>query len=226
MFTTNQQASQRTAPQQRIVSIYQQIRYRICTNRYPPGTVLREETLAKEYSVSRSPIRRVFAMLEHEGMVEVKHGVGTQVTHIEPEQLRDAYAVRMILAEAMGPYIETPFAPETKDFFRDRADEFLSIEPGDTIAFAETNIRYFLALTDLSNNATLRQMQRNLFFQTSRMWLVVLPFMNWDVMISAVHAEVNEIVRRLEVGDPIGLAYAVRNHIFEGQQRVFEEAGK
>ena len=36
----------RTAPQQRIISIYQEIRYRICTNRYPPDMVLREEELA------------------------------------------------------------------------------------------------------------------------------------------------------------------------------------
>ena len=82
MIPALNQTAPRTAPQQRIAASYQEIRYRICTNRYPPDTLLREEELAREYSVSRSPIRRVFSMLEHEGLVEVKHGIGTLVTRI------------------------------------------------------------------------------------------------------------------------------------------------
>ena len=106
MFSTTTEARPRSAPQQRIVAIYQEVRYRICTNRYPPDTVLREEVLAKEYDVSRSPIRRVFSMLEHEGLVEIKHGIGTIVTRIEPDQLAEVYEVRLILAARyMGKFI-------------------------------------------------------------------------------------------------------------------------
>lgn len=212
----------RTAPQQRIISIYQEIRYRICTNRYPPDMVLREEKLAKEYSVSRSPIRRVFSMLEHEGLVEVKHGIGTIVTRIEPDQLAEVYAVRLVLAEVMGPFIETPFSADTRAFFVQCEEDFMALESGDTVGLAEVNIRYMMATTDLSTNATLRDMQRNLFFQTSRMWLLLLPQMSWDATIAAVCREPREIVRRIDMSDPVGLAYALRNHIFEGQQMLLE----
>lgn len=221
MFPAHNQVSPRTAPQQRIATIYQEVRYRICTNRYPPDTVLREEVLAKAYDVSRSPIRRVFSMLEHEGLVEIKHGIGTIVTRIEPDQLADVYAVRLILAEAMGPFIEMPISDEARDFFVRCGGEFLALENGDTMGFAETNIRYFLRLTGLTNNATLCEMQRSLFFQTSRMWLLLLPAMPWDETIRAVYDETAEVVRRINVGDPIGLSYAMRNHIFEGQERLF-----
>lgn len=212
----------RTAPQKRIDSIYQEIRYRICTNRYPPDSVLREEDLAKEYSVSRSPIRRVFSMLEHEGLVEVRHGVGTMVKRIEPDRLADVYAVRLVLAEAMGPFIETPISEETREFFVQCEKDFKALVPGDTIGFAEVNIRYIMTTTGMSTNATLREMQRNLFFQTSRMWLLLLPQMSWDATITAVCREHREIVRRIDMGDPVGLAYALRNHIFEGQQMLLE----
>ena len=222
MRSALKQTSVRTAPQQRIAAIYHEIRYRICTNRYPPGTMLREEVLAKEYAVSRSPIRRVFSMLEHEGLVEIKHGIGTLVTRIEPEQLADVYAVRLILAEAMGPMIKVPFPEGTKEFFVACAAEFLALEEGDTIGFAETNIRYYLGLMDLATNTTLREMQRNLFFQTSRMWLLLLRSMPWDETLTAVHDEVQEVIRRIDVGDPIGLGFAMRNHIFESQQRLFK----
>ena len=221
MIPAPNQSSPRTAPQQRIAAIYQEIRYRICTNRYPPGTLLREEELAGEYTVSRSPIRRVFSMLEHEGLVEIKHGIGTLVTRIEPGQLADVYAVRMILAEAMGSFIETPFPAGTRDFFVARGKEFLALEPGDAIGFAEINIRYYGGLLDLGTNMTLREMQRDLFFQTSRMWLLRLPSMPWEETINAVHDEIEELVRRIEAGDSIGLGFVSRNHIFESQQRLF-----
>ena len=67
-----------TALQQRTETIYQTVRHRICTNRDPPDTLIHEEVLAKEFSVSRSPIRRVLSKLEHEGLVEIRHGVGTR----------------------------------------------------------------------------------------------------------------------------------------------------
>ncbi len=222
MIPALNQTAARTAPQQRIAAIYQEIRYRICTNRYPPDTLLREEELAREYSVSRSPIRRVFSMLEHEGLVEIKHGIGTLVTRIEPELLADVYAVRMILAEAMGPFIETPFAEGTREFFVRCGEEFLALQQGDEIGFAETNIRYFVGLMDLAANKTLREMQCNLFFQTSRMWLLLLRSIPWEDTINAVHDEVDEVVRRIDVEDPIGLGFAIRNHIFESQQRLFK----
>ncbi|MCR9137931.1 MAG: GntR family transcriptional regulator [Alphaproteobacteria bacterium] len=214
----------RTPPQQRIAAIYQEIRYRICTNRYPPDTVLREEVLAQEYAVSRSPIRRVFSMLEHEGLVEIKHGIGTLVTRIEPDQLEDVYAVRMILAEAMGPYIKMPISAGTRDFFEKCGNEFLALEKGDTIGFAETNIRYFTGVIELTDNTTLREIQLKLFFQTSRMWLLLLPSMPWETTLNTVHNETMDLVRRIDADDPIGISHAIRSHIFESQQ-LFRSSG-
>ncbi|MEQ9200735.1 MAG: GntR family transcriptional regulator, partial [Rhodospirillales bacterium] len=178
--------------------------------------------MAREYSVSRSPIRRVCSMLEHEGLVEIKHGIGTLVTRIEPEQLADVYAVRQILAESMGPFIDLPFADDTAGFFHECADGFLALDEGDAIGFAEINIRYYTGLTGLAGNSTLREMQRSLFFQTSRMWLLLLPAMDWAETMKAVHDELLEIIRRIEIADPVGLAYVVRNHIFESQQRMLQ----
>ena len=222
MIPATAQSSSRTAPQQRIDAIYQEIRYRICTNRYPPETILSEEELAKQNEVSRSPIRRVFSMLEHEGLVEIKHGVGTVVTRIEPEQLADVYAVRLILANAMGPTIQTPFAPETREFFVQCGRDFEGLSVGDTMGFAEANIRFIMGLTGLSSNITLRDLQRNLFFQTSRMWLLLLPQMPWEETINGIIGETHEIVRRIDAGDPIGLGYAFRNNTFDGQQLLFD----
>ncbi len=56
------------------------IRQRICLLDFPPGAQLSETALAEEFGTSRTPVRRVLARLEEEGLVQSVHGVGTLVT--------------------------------------------------------------------------------------------------------------------------------------------------
>ncbi|MEO8530060.1 MAG: GntR family transcriptional regulator, partial [Deltaproteobacteria bacterium] len=65
---------------QRFERLYREIRLRICMLDYPPGMRLSEEAMAREFGVSRTPLRRVLGRLETEGLVQSVHGVGTMVT--------------------------------------------------------------------------------------------------------------------------------------------------
>ena len=76
-------APQSGGSRERIERIYAVLRKRICLLDYAPGERLREETLADEFDVSRTPIRRVLARLEDEGLVRSVHGVGTIVPDID-----------------------------------------------------------------------------------------------------------------------------------------------
>src|SRR3546814_8186046 len=69
--------------QERFARIYHALRDRICLLEYPPGLRLSEEEIAQEFDVSRTPVRRVLARLESEGLVEARHGVGTMVTSVD-----------------------------------------------------------------------------------------------------------------------------------------------
>src|SRR3546814_2838391 len=63
--------AQRPSPaQERFARIYHALRDRICLLEYPPGLRLSEEEIAQEFDVSRTPVRRVLARLESEGLVE------------------------------------------------------------------------------------------------------------------------------------------------------------
>ena len=203
-----------SALQQRTETIYQTVRQRICTNRYPPDTILYEEVLAGEFSVSRSPIRRVLSKLEHEGLVEIKHGVGTRVTRIDPDELIQVYEIRMILAKNSGPYFKTPFDPTIFDTMMRLKQDFQGLAPYDLNGFADTNVRYYTELTGLLGNRYMREIQRSLFFQTSRMWLIMLPEMEWEPTIEVVSTEIDDIVRLIGNDDPVGLGLVMRNHLF------------
>src|SRR5262249_7437938 len=56
--------------------IYETMRQRIAIRHYPPGAWLKEQEIAAEFGVSRTPVRQALQQLETEGLVEIKNGVG------------------------------------------------------------------------------------------------------------------------------------------------------
>ncbi len=205
--------------------IYQILRDRICAVEYPPGSKLRETDLAEEFEVSRTPIRNVLTTLEHDGLLAVKHGVGNVVSLVEPEELVEIYTVRMILAQSAGDFFASPFPEGTARQFADYKEVYQALEPGDVVGFGRANIRYYTGLISLITNSCLRDMMLKLFFQTSRMWLISLPSLNWGEVIVAVSDELDELARLIRLEDPIGLGLAARNHIFMSRRRILAGLG-
>jgi DNA-binding GntR family transcriptional regulator len=78
------------------------LRDRICLLVHPPGTMLSENKLAREFGVSRTPIRRVLQALEFDGLVESTPGVGTIVTTLDLRYLKQVYALRLKLIDLIG----------------------------------------------------------------------------------------------------------------------------
>jgi DNA-binding FadR family transcriptional regulator len=58
-------------------SLYNNICIRIYTLEYPPGEALRDEELANEFGVSRTPIRQVLQNLEYNSLVTSKPSIGS-----------------------------------------------------------------------------------------------------------------------------------------------------
>ena len=211
-----------TGIQRRANTIYETIRARICTSRYPPGRTLREGDLADEFGVSRSPIRRVLAKLEEAKLLEVKHGVGAQVTEIRPEAYVAACEVRMLLAMHSGPYFTDPFPTDAPAFFKDCRGKFLALEAGDLHAFADVNNLFFVGALNLIENSYLREIEMNVFFETARMWLVKLPELDWDSTVQDIAREIDEVIRAIEGRDPVGLGLVLRNSIHAALRRFQE----
>src|SRR5437899_6802426 len=104
---------------ERFERLYRTLRDRICLFEYPPGGRLSEEELAEEFSISRTPVRRVLGRLEAEGLIEAVHGVGHIVTGVRLEELHQIYQLRMELAVLIGRL--SPIARSTADLDRIRA---------------------------------------------------------------------------------------------------------
>ena len=192
---------------ERFERIYCILRDRICLLDYRPGTVLSEGALAKEFGISRTPIKRVFNKLEFMGLVQIKNGVGTIVTDIDLYTFKETYDLRKRLAEMMGELSPVEITPshmaridqiiaDTKELETDRGNF-------DALALVANNLQQLLS--DLTGNTPLREMIELLYYRVARIWYTFLPQFGWDEVFAGQLNELQEIRAAMAINDIRGV---------------------
>lgn len=201
--------------------IYLILRDRICLLEYPPGSHLSEEELAQEFEISRTPVRRVLARLEAEGLVQSVHGVGTIVTDVDIEELQQVYHLRLELAELIGKLSPVPRTAEDLDRIRaliSRCDA--AIRNPDQQAFLRLNMDFFYELTAMTGNQPLREISERLYFQVARVVLKMMPQLGLVEEFTAFRREMMEILAAAEIGDLESIGHIRRAHISMSYRRM------
>jgi len=67
---------------------------RVLSGEIPIGTRLRQEAIAQEFGVSRTPVREALRQLQALGIAQLEHNRGAIVRGPTPRELREAYEVR------------------------------------------------------------------------------------------------------------------------------------
>lgn len=86
---------------------YDAIKDAICTGKFAEGDILSGLKLSKTLAMSRTPVRDAVRLLESEGFLEVKSGIGILVKTISVQDIKNLYAVRTemeILAATTAVY--------------------------------------------------------------------------------------------------------------------------
>ncbi|HXG33948.1 MAG TPA: GntR family transcriptional regulator [Bryobacteraceae bacterium] len=73
------------------------LREAILDGRIGPDRTLTEIALAKQFGVSRTPVREVLQELEHEGLLEPAGIRGKRVRRISPQEIRELFWIRLAL---------------------------------------------------------------------------------------------------------------------------------
>jgi DNA-binding GntR family transcriptional regulator len=85
---------------------------RVLAGEIPSGARLRQEALASEFGVSRTPVREALRMLQASGIVEVNPNRGAVVRRPAVREIREAYEVRAELegfaAELAATRVQEP----------------------------------------------------------------------------------------------------------------------
>lgn len=209
---------------ERFERIYRILRDRICLLDYPPGSRLSEEELAQEFQISRTPVRRVLARLESEGLVQSVHGVGTLVTDVDIEELQQVYHLRMELALLIGKLSPIPRTAVDLDRIRaliQRCDDDL-LNP-DQRAFLRLNMDFFYELTAMTGNQPLREISERLYFQVARVVLKLMPQLGLVEEFVAFRREMMEILAAAEIGDWESIGHIRRAHVSMSFRRMMRQ---
>src|SRR6201986_4709860 len=87
----------RPEARQAIRHVHASLRECILDGTLTPGTKLSQVSLARQLGVSRTPLREVLRMLQEEGLVEIEPNQRPRVAGLDPQELDDVYASRILL---------------------------------------------------------------------------------------------------------------------------------
>lgn len=180
----------------------------------PPGTRLREEQLAEQFGVSRTPIRQVLDRLEFEGLVEQDEGRGARVSSLDPKELRDIWTMRLRIAEMVGDFTRIPSNQEILDRLDTIRSELAELKTTRNIrALGALYNRYHETMLTLVANAALVRIHDLLYVQTARVWMQFLPEMDIDREIDVMAEEVGETMASLAEGSAGNVAAVRADHM-------------
>lgn len=216
-----------TIARERFERVYNVIRNRICLLEYEPGARLGEEELAREFGVSRTPIRRVLSRLESEGLLESRHGVGTFVTTVDFDSLMQVYELRMELAVLIGRLDPIPRSEDDLNRVRAILKKCDDMMPApDSRAIAVINVEFFHELAAMIGNQPLKEISERLYYLTHRIWLTSVPSLNLADEIVVFRRELADILAAMEIGDLESVGHIRRSHISMSVKRLQKISGK
>jgi DNA-binding GntR family transcriptional regulator len=208
-------------PRARFTNLHRILRDRICLLSYLPGAAISEAELAREFGISRTPIRRVLQMLEVEGLVETKPNVGSIVTAVDLKSLRDAFALRVKLSELLGdmnPVGELKPVVKTLPALASECRSLLTKPDVGALCLISHQLQH--ALLGLSGNSEYRLVTQALYFKTIRAYYTILPELDWTMECTAQLEEISDIIASLESQDVRAVGLVRRNHIVRTLSRI------
>jgi DNA-binding GntR family transcriptional regulator len=133
--------------------VAQLLRERIYSGAFPPGTKLRQEQLADQLRVSRTPLREALRVLERDGLVHSEPGRGVRVIEADPGVLVEAYRLR----EAVDGMAARLAAEHASDEGIARLHDNLAlqrraVDPWDAAAYTLRNVEFHTMVMQMAEN--------------------------------------------------------------------------
>jgi len=207
-------------------AIYEEIRERICLLQYEPGALISENALATEFDVSRSRMRRVFWQLNNDGLINISRGSGAVVTAVDIKSLKEVYVVRQKLIELLGELRPARITPEMFAELESLLPEIQQTrDQYDPVLLAKLYYKFHRVMLALIRNTFLRQITDQLYHRTARVWLQLLPDLNWQKEVDVMFDEVSSVLEALRADDLPKVAQIRREHMAMLIQRINDYLG-
>jgi DNA-binding GntR family transcriptional regulator len=131
--------------------VHEELLQRIVAGELPPGSRLRQEALAEELGVSRTPLREALARLVSEGLVELEPNRGATVARRDFGDMEQAWRARLVVEPGAARLAAERRDPAMLERMREIVRRQRDVADDLTASF-ELNRDFHLALVNAAHN--------------------------------------------------------------------------
>jgi len=192
------------------------IRQAIIDGRLNPGQRLKEEELARELGISRTPVREALLMLHAEGLVDAAPNRGATVRSHSAEDLDDLYKLRAVLEGYATGRAAVRLTDEAIAGLRESCERFNGLlddgaEMGELV---KENLVFHQTILEGAGSARLTTMVR----QVIELPLVYRSYVWYSPEQQRISGHYHsQITRALEARDAERAELIMKEHIFEAR---------
>lgn len=192
---------------------YDAIKRAILENTYPPGYQAGEMEVARQLSMSRTPVHEAMARLQEEGLVRILPKRGILVLGLSPADVADIYDVIIALegaaAERLARQPEPARLRAAAALEVSTGEMDAALRAGDRPAWAKADRAFHDVLARDCGNPRLDRIVGTVSDQLHRARMFTLSLRPLPVASAVDHAAIIAAVR---AGDPVAASLAARAH--------------
>jgi DNA-binding GntR family transcriptional regulator len=207
---------------QAIPHVHAYLRECILDGTLTPGTKLSQVTLAEQLGISRTPLREVLRMLQEEGLVEIEPNQRTRVAGLDPQELDDTYACRILMETlALSMTMSTFGAAGRKDARRLLTAMRRAAKTGDFTAWFAAHTDYHRLITGGAGEVLARQL--GAFADRTTRYIRIYQLSDPNSWQAAGDIEHEQILEAVIAGDEQGALNGMAHHLARTALRVLAD---
>lgn len=195
------------------------LREKILSGDIKAGDPLRQDSLAKEFNVSRIPVREALLQLEAQGLVHFEAHKGATATELSPDKIIELFELRALLE----CHVLEKAIDHMQDSDCERAEQVLhefeeAVESGTRVErWSDLNYAYHESLYRPSGMPQALEMIASLNTKCDRYIRMQLLFTTGIVKAEREHAE---LLKLCKARDKTGASQLLRSHIMEAGMAI------
>lgn len=191
------------------------IREAILDGRLQPGQRLKEEDLARQLGISRTPVREALLMLQVEGLIVATPNRGATVRVHTPDDLEDLYVLRALLEGHAVRRAASRVTDAQVDELRESCERFDVLEPEEQLRdLVRENLFFHNTILEIADSARLASMVRRVI----ELPLVYKSYIWYSPDQKRISSHYHrQIVNALASGDGERAELIMKEHVFEAR---------
>lgn len=190
------------------------IREAIIDGRLAPGERLKEEELARELGLSRTPIREALAVLQAEGLVDAAPNRGATVRAHDGDDLDDLYRLRALLEGYAAGRAATRISSRGVRDLHESCGRFTALADGEVGDLVKENLFFHNTILEAAGSDRVAGLVRKVI----ELPLVYKSYIWYSPEQRRISAHYHrQITRALEARDAERAELVMKEHVFEAR---------